>query len=161
MSKGGVIVLIIAALVFCGLGFVIGQVVSASDSLPGSDGDPAASQGYVDKLVARHTQELQTQIDELRALLGGEIPTGGTDSPGTTDPNNGGAATPSKVKVTAADVNIRASASTEAQVVGNVSNGTEMDYLGSTAVGADTWYHVRLSDGVEGYVASWLCGAPY
>ena len=49
MSKGGIIVLIVAALVFCGLGFVIGQVVQASGSVGGSESDPVVTQSYVDK----------------------------------------------------------------------------------------------------------------
>lgn len=166
MSKGGVVVLIIAALVFSGLGFVVGQVVSASGTQAGSLDDPVATQSYVDKLFATRTQDMQADIDELYALLGGSsIPGSGTTDPvGSGEETGGettGGATSMTVRVTSDDVNVRASASIDAEIVaGGVASGTELEYLGSTTSGSDTWYHVRLSNGTEGYVASWLCAAP-
>ena len=162
MSKGGVVVLIIAALVFSGLGFVVGQVVSASGTQAGSLDDPVATQSYVDKLFATRTQDMQADIDELYALLGGSSISGSgmTDPAGSGGETTGGA-TSMTVRVTSDDVNVRASASTDAEIVaGGVASGTELEYLGSTTSGSDTWYHVRLSNGTEGYVASWLCAAP-
>ena len=50
MSKSSVIILIIAAVVFTGLGFVVGQVM-AEGSNPGSADYPVVSESYVDKLV--------------------------------------------------------------------------------------------------------------
>ena len=50
MSKSSVIILIIAAVVFTGLGFVVGQVMAAGSN-PGSKDDPVVSQSYVDELV--------------------------------------------------------------------------------------------------------------
>lgn len=78
MSKSSVIILIIAAVVFTGLGFVVGQVM-AEGSNPGSADDPVVSESYVDKLVGDRASALQTQIDEIMAVL---------DSNGSTTSNN-------------------------------------------------------------------------
>jgi len=161
MSKGGVIILIIAALVFTGLGFVIGQVVQAAGNNPGSESDPVVVQSYVDKLVGEKVSALQTQIDALEAMIeaGGVSPVTGSEESGGTSGGANSEAT--KVKVASDSVNVRASASTSAEIVGTVSSGTVLTYLGSTHASDGTWYNVRLSNGVEGYVAGWLCGDPY
>lgn len=164
MSKGGVIILIVAALVFTGLGFVIGQVVVAAGNSPGSEGDPTVVQSYVDKLVGEKTSALQNQIDDLYALVeAGGVSPGAADPPpggGTTDPGTP-SSNPTKVKVTSDSVNVRSSASTGGEIVGTVSAGTELTYISTTQASDGAWYHVRLSSGVEGYVAGWLCGDPY
>lgn len=161
MSKGGVIVLIIAALVFAGLGFVVGNVVSGMAELPGSATDPAVTEGYVDKAIAIRTEQLQSQIDELRGLIdgGGGAVIADPNSQPVNPPD--GQTTSGKVKVTADSVNIRSSASTGAEIVGTANSGTELEYLASVNASDGVWYNVRLSSGTEGYVASWLCGNPY
>ena len=166
MSKGGVIILIIAALVFTGLGFVIGQVVKAAGSYPGSEADPAASQSYVDKLVGLKTSELQTEIDTLKALVeAAGLSESGSGNNGEGNEGegvpNGNDSEATKVKVTSDSVNVRSSASTSAEIVRTVASGTVLTYLGSTRASDGTWYSVRLTNGVEGYVAGWLCGEPY
>ena len=167
MSKGGIIVLIVAALVFCGLGFVIGQVVQASGSVAGSENDPVVTQSYVDKLVGKQVSALQAEIDEINAALKGNTtpsaPGSDTDKTdnqsGNSGNNNNSKA--SSVKVTSDAVNIRASASTEATVVGTASEGDVLAYLGSTSASDGTWYNVKMADGTTGYIASWLCSDPY
>ena len=67
MNKGAVAVLVVTALVFGGVGFVIGQVVNAVTVMPGSSSDPLVSQSYVDDLVGQKTLELQTQLEDLQA----------------------------------------------------------------------------------------------
>lgn len=165
MSKSGVIVLIIAAVVFCGLGFVIGQVVQASGANPGSEGDPAITQSYVDKLVGARVSALQEEIDELKALMGQTVtPVAPTDPPTTTDPGPTDPVTigGQKVKSTTDGLNVRSSASTSGTVLTSVSTGTEMEYLGSaTASDGAIWYNVKLSNGTVGYVHSDYCSAPY
>ncbi|MBR5430015.1 MAG: hypothetical protein IK116_05755, partial [Firmicutes bacterium] len=90
MSKGGIIVLIVAALVFCGLGFVIGQVVQASGSVGGSESDPVVTQSYVDKLVGKQVSALQAEIDEINATLkGNTTPTPGNSSSSSSSNNSG------------------------------------------------------------------------
>ena len=171
MSKGGIIVLIVAALVFCGLGFVIGQVVQASGSVAGSESDPVVTQSYVDKLVGKQVSALQAEIDEINAALkGNTTPSSTADNSGSTtkpDSNSGNSGsntnsnTPTSVKVTSDAVNIRAEASTEASIVGTAAAGDVLAYLGSTAASDGTWYNVRMANGTVGYIASWLCGDPY
>ena len=171
MSKGGIAVLVIAALVFGVLGFVIGQVVQAAVETPGSADDPLVTQSYVDKLVGERTLELQTQLEDLQNfILTGE--TGGTTSDGTDTASADGetgttgdndTATPSysSVKVSATSINVRSSASTSASVVGTASANTVLTYLGEKSVSDGFWYNVELSNGTEGWVASWVCGTPY
>ena len=169
MSKGGIIVLIVAALVFCGLGFVIGQVVQASGSVAGSENDPVVTQSYVDKLVGKQVSALQAEIDEINAALkGNTTPSAPSSDSGKTDNQSGNNnsssnnnSKASSVKVTSDAVNIRASASTEATVVGTAAEGDVLAYLGSTAASDGTWYNVKMADGTNGYIASWLCSEPY
>ena len=172
MSKGGIIVLIVAALVFCGLGFVIGQVVQASGSVAGSESDPVVTQSYVDKLVGKQVSALQAEIDEINAALkGNTTPASNTDnSGGTTKPDsnsgsnsssNSSTSSATSVKVTSDAVNIRAEASTEATIVGTAASGDVLAYLGSTSASDGTWYNVRMANGTTGYIVSWLCSDPY
>ena len=170
MSKGGIIVLIVAALVFCGLGFVIGQVVQASGSVAGSDSDPVVTQSYVDKLVGQQVSALQAEIDEINAALKGNTTpsNSGSSANGNGNSNNSGSSSSNSgttgsgsVEVTSDAVNIRASASTSASIVGTAASGDVLTYLGSTSASDGTWYNVRLSNGTTGYIASWLCGEPY
>ena len=172
MSKGGIIVLIVAALVFCGLGFVIGQVVQASGATAGSESDPVVTQSYVDKLVGKQVSALQAEIDEINAALkGNTTPASNTDNSGSTtkpDSNSGSnsssnssTSSATSVKVTSDAVNIRAEASTEATIVGTAASGDVLAYLGSTSASDGTWYNVRMANGTTGYIASWLCSDPY
>lgn len=158
MSKGGVIVLIIAAIVFTGLGFVIGNVVLASGNNPGSKEDPVMTQSGVEQLLSVRISELEAQIDQLEVLLNAtsDSNTGTEENGNTEDPDS---SSPSNVEVTSDSVNVRASASTSASIVASVTAGTVLTYLGDSEDGE--WYHVELSDGTEGYIASYLCGEPY
>lgn len=171
MSKGGVAVLVIAALVFGVLGFVIGQVVQAAVETPGSADDPLVTQSYVDKLVGERTLELQTQLEDLQnyILTGttGDTATDGTDlssADGETGDDTGNDTSDpvySSVKVTATSINVRSSASTSASVVGSASANTVLTYIGEKTASDGVWYNVKLSNGTEGWVASWVCGDPY
>ena len=158
MSKGGVIVLIIAAIVFTGLGFVIGNVVLASGNNPGSKEDPVMTQSGVEQLLSVRISELEAQIDQLEVLLNAtsDSNTGTEENGNTEDPDS---SSPSNVEVTSDSVNVRASASTSASIVASVTAGTVLTYLGDSEDGE--WDHVELSDGTEGYIASYLCGEPY
>ena len=163
MSKGGVIVLIIAAIVFTGLGFVIGNVVVAAGSNPGSKDDPVMTQKGVEQLMSVRIGELEEKIESLEAMLDSANPTGGDVKPGKNNDNDDKNTNDEEqhVKVKADSVNVRSSASTSADVLASVTSGTELVYLGSTSSSDGTWYHVEMSDGSEGYVAGWLCSDPY
>ena len=67
MNRGKIALLVVAALVFLSLGFVIGQVVQAVDTLPGSNEDPIATQSYVETAVGERLAVLNTKIEELEA----------------------------------------------------------------------------------------------
>ena len=84
---------------------------------------------------------------------GGDI-TGGNDNPPVTGGNDDD---PTRVKVTGASVNIRATASTSANIVGSVVKDDVLTYLGTS----NNWYNVKLSDGTTGWIRNDLCTAPY
>jgi uncharacterized protein YgiM (DUF1202 family) len=161
MSKSSVIILIIAAVVFTGLGFVVGQVIAAGNN-PGSKDDPVVSQTYVDELVGVKVTELQNQIDEIVAMLGGDgtTTTDDGDTTGTDDGDSTSGTTTQTVTVTGDSVNIRASASVNAELITNVSKGTILTYLGQSQSGSETWYNVKTSGGSTGWVRSDLVTSP-
>ena len=164
MSKGGVTVLIVAAIVFLALGFVLGQVVEAAYEVPGSADDPLVSQSYVEALVGERLAGLQTEVDELRAQVevlqgntdvgGGDISTGNEDDPPV---GNGDGDKPTRIKVTGSSVNIRATASTSANIVGSVAKDDVLTYIGTSG----NWYNVKLTDGTTGWIRNDLCTSPY
>ena len=158
MSKVGVVVLIIAALVFCGLGFVIGQIVQYSGSNIGTEADPVVTQAYVDKLVGERVTALQAEIESLQADLAA-LQNGGSSGVSTNNPPAGGNDDNNQYVKTTTSVNIRSAASTSGDILKTVDSNTEMVYLGSANSSDGVWYNVRLSDGTEGYVASWYCTA--
>ncbi len=169
MNKGAVAVLVVTALVFGGVGFVIGQVVNAVTVMPGSSSDPLVSQSYVDDLVGQKTLELQTQLEDLQAYVvnGGsvdlpddDVQTGSETNGNDTNSDDSDEGYTS-VKVSSDSINIRSSASTSSSIVGTASSGTVLTYLGETTASDGVWYHVKLSNGVEGWAASWVCGDPY
>ncbi len=58
-----------------------------------------------------------------------------------------------KVTVTAESINVRATASTSAAIVGGAFNGESYDVISSeNDSNGYTWYKIKLSDGTEGYV---------
>ena len=169
MSKSGVIVLIVAAVVFLAVGFFVGQTASAVLNTPGSEDDPLVAQSYVESLVGERTAALQTQIDELKQMIEDITTVSATtttddsanetdnDSTGTTDNNSGTESnntttTYKTVEIISATVNVRAEPTTDSAKVASVYMGDKLDYIGAEG----DWYNVRLSDGTEGWVASFL-----
>ena len=116
------------------------------------------TQSGVEQLLSVRISELEAQIDQLEVLLNAtsDSNTGTEENGNTEDPDS---SSPSNVEVTSDSVNVRASASTSASIVASVTAGTVLTYLGDSEDGE--WYHVELSDGTEGYIASYLCGEPY
>ena len=164
MSKTATTILImVAALVFMGVGFAVGQIVQAAIQTPGSADDPLVAQSYVDNMIGQRAASLQDQLESLEAkiaALSGENTVPATSAPTTpptipTDPT-----TPPvsgrKVTITGSTVNVRADASSTATRVGSVVQGDKLDYLDSKTTAEGTWYKVKLSDGKEGWVAGWL-----
>lgn len=166
MSKGGIAVLIVAALVFLALGFVFGNVMQeAKSNLPGA----MVTETYVQQYVGMTVAALQTKIDELEMrvfdLTGGEGSTTSipepTDNPVNPTANPTTPPAPTTVKIKSSGVNVRSDASTTASIVGGVAANTVLTYLGqkNDSTG-QAWYHVRLEDEKDGWVASWLCYEP-
>lgn len=163
MAKTNKIILVIVAVVCIAVGFAVGQVVQASFNSPGSENDPLVSQSYVETIVGERTAALQTQIEELQtqltALTGGGSTTTAAASSNSSSATTSTTTTPEQtadsgktVNVTGNSVNVRSAANTSASVVGQVSKGDKITYIGEDG----DWYKVKLSDGTEGYIASWL-----
>ena len=151
MTKNGVIILIVAAVVFTVVGFFIGQAATALIDPPGSDGDPLVTQSYVEALVGERTAAIQTQLEELQAAIAGGN-TGNTG--GETNPSTN---TPTQVKVTGNSVNLRAAAGTSADRVGTAVKDDILTYLGTEQDSAgEDWYKVQMSDGTTAYLAAYL-----
>lgn len=159
MNKSSVVILIIAAVVFTGLGFVVGQVMAEGKN-PGSADDPVVSESYVDKLVGDRASALQTQIDEIMAVLDSNSTTPNTNGNNNTDNPDNNTTASQTVSVTADSVNIRASASTSASVVTTVSSGTVLTYLDQSSQSDGVWYNVKTSGGSTGWIRSDLCSSP-
>ncbi len=66
------------------------------------------------------------------------------------------ASMPEVVYVKTASVNIRETGGTNAKVVTTARKGNKLLVLGESQSGNEKWYKVRLEDGREGWVASWL-----
>lgn len=160
MNKVGVIILVIAALVFCGLGFLIGSTVEYSEKNYGTSADPVAQKSYVDTLVSNNIAVLQEEIDDLKAQIADLTAAIEGGNTGTGNPNGGNNTTTQSVKTTAS-VNVRATASTTGSVLTTVDTNTVLTYIGSTSGSDGTWYNVKLSDGTVGYVFSQYCSEPY
>ena len=168
MSKGGLAVLVVAAVVFAALGFVFGQVVQAANSnVPGA----VVTETYVQQYVGEMLADMQSKLDEFDMRLyelSGGVPVSNTEPPEPSDdigapanPNTPSTPQPSKVKIKSNGVNVRSEASTTASIVGGVTINTEITYLGQiTDSQGQVWYNVRLDNGTEGWVAGWLCYDP-
>jgi cobalamin biosynthesis Mg chelatase CobN len=69
MTKGRIALLFIAAMVFLAVGFVIGQIVQAAGTIPGTAGDPLVAQSYVEKVVEKTVSDLQSKLDEMESKV--------------------------------------------------------------------------------------------
>ncbi|MGI6361668.1 MAG: SH3 domain-containing protein [Bacillota bacterium] len=159
MAKKNTIILVIVAVVSVAAGFAVSQVVQASFFSPGSKDDPFVSQSYVETIVGERTAVLQTQIDELQTQLnGGSTKTSDTGEAGATNANNEGNSGEANetvdktVTITGNSVNVRSEASSSGSVVGKVSSGDKVSLVGQEG----DWYKVKLTNGTEGWIASWL-----
>ena len=170
MSRTATIILIlVSALVFIGVGFAVGQVVQAAINTPGSTDDPLVSQSYVEQLVGERTAALQTVIEDLQAQIDTLVASQqnpSTNNPGEPDTNepdtnepdanepdtNEPEPTGKVIQVTGNSVNVRAEPTTESDKIGSVVKGDELEYLGSDG----DWYNVKLSDGTVGWIANYL-----
>jgi len=64
-----IILIMVSALVFLGVGFAIGNVVYAALNTTGNPEDPLVARSYVNDIVANRTAALQSSIDDLMEEL--------------------------------------------------------------------------------------------
>ena len=156
MNKSSIIILVIAAIVFCCLGFAIGQLAKAA-LIPTPGSDPLASKTYVDKLIAERTADLQNQLDELTArflAMSGNLnePIFDSDNGENTPVGTPNTSPHTTIKITASRVNVRSQPNNTSDILTRLNSGDIVDYLGEEG----EFYKVKLPDGKEGYVANWL-----
>lgn len=178
-------IIIVGAILSIAAGFILGKTVIANSPAPGSNADPVVSKSYVDNAVQERiaeleeavaelsvqSQALQNTINELQTKVnktGGKTttpatpttPSTGTDTPGTspdtgtTTPGTDGSVTGkiAFIKSTNNFVNLRKGASTNDEIIQRVNKDEPMLIL----LVKDDWYQVQLSNGTEGWVASWV-----
>ena len=170
MGKGRAAILITSAVVFLTAGFVLGQMVQAVGTIPGSADDPLVAKSYVEEAVGKQVASLQTSIAELQAKvttleaqLAGknstteeptqpveDTPDATVTPPADTTPTV--TADGQKVTVTAASANVRSGPGTTYDKVITILKGDEGTLLGEE----NGWYRVKFGDGQEGWVANWL-----
>ncbi|MDD4753030.1 MAG: SH3 domain-containing protein [Desulfitobacteriaceae bacterium] len=169
MTKGRGALLVVAAMVFLTVGFVIGQIVQAAGTIPGSADDPLVAKSYVEEAVGKQVVGLQTTIDELQAkvdLLQEKVdslsgksssssstqkpPSGSTNKPdsSTTKPPRQG----NMITVTGSSANIRTGPGTGYDKITTLSEGDTALFL----LEENSWCKIQLADGQEGWVANWL-----
>ncbi|MCL1873134.1 MAG: SH3 domain-containing protein [Clostridiales bacterium] len=162
MTRSGIVILIVAAVVFLSLGFVVGQVVQAMVNTPGSANDPIVSQSFVEKLVGEKVAVLQTQIESLQAEISrlndelnnkDSLPVAaGVNSPADQEEPDDTDATDSsqkqQVQVTAGSVNVRRGPSTNTEAIDSVKKGEKLTWTEKQ----NGWYKVTLSNGAEGWI---------
>ena len=150
-NRGRTALIVVAALICIVIGFVIGQVVQAMNTLPGDSDDPVATQSYVETTVGERLAVLTTRIDELEAevaaLKGGDSSTTATGNENSGDETSGDE---QKVEITGNSVNVRDEASTSGEKIASLSKGTVVTLLKEEG----DWYQVRLSNGQTGYVSA-------
>ena len=156
-NRGRFAILVVGAVVFLALGFVIGQVVQALGSMPGSADDPLVAQSYVQQLVGEKTAALQTQLEALQTELTTLKQAIGVSSSTVPDPSTGTntgttVSNPTKVEITASTVNIREKASTTATKIGSAVKGDILTYVATEG----DWYKIKMANGTAGYVSASL-----
>ena len=150
-NRGRTALIVVAALICIVIGFVIGQVVQAMNTLPGDSDDPVATQSYVETTVGERLAVLTTRIDELEAEVAALK--GGGSSTTTTGNDDGGESTTAEeqnVEITGNSVNVRDEASTSGSIIASLSRGTVVTLVSDEG----DWYQVRLSNGQTGYVSA-------
>ncbi|MGI6685696.1 MAG: SH3 domain-containing protein [Bacillota bacterium] len=183
MTKGRVVLLVIAAMVFLSVGFVIGQIVQAAGTIPGTAGDPLVAQSYVEKVVKKTVADMESKLDEMESKVadlekqisdfskdtgktstrqGSSSDTGSNTSSNTgknSDNNSGGE---DKKPASSAQGKTATVSGSSANV--RSGPGTTYEKITTLVQGdkvtvileENSWYKVTLSDGQEGWIANWL-----
>ena len=174
MSKGRAALLVVASIVFLTVGFVIGQMVQAAGSVPGSVGDPLVAQSYVEKVVGETVAGLQTKLDEMQAqvesleaqieslssgkaasISSNQTTNSQTDASKETESTSSEPASQTKgkiVTVSGESANIRSGPGTTYDKITTLLKGDTAQYVSEE----NGWIKLILKDGKEGWVANWL-----
>jgi TolA-binding protein len=184
MTKGRVVLLVVAAMVFLSVGFVIGQIVQAAGTIPGTAGDPLVAQSYVEKVVRETVADLQNKLDDMEVKVAvleekiGDLSgnTGKSSSKSTTS-RNAGSNTSNNTRSNSGSNSNKNTKETDnpsvqgksAVVSGSTANvrtgpGTTYEKITTLVQGdpltvmleENSWYKVVLEDGREGWIANWL-----
>jgi hypothetical protein len=91
-----------------------------------------------------------SSVDADSSVESTESASGSGDSTGTSEPSQPSEESLGTVTVIIDGLNFREEASASGQLIRGLSEGDVLEYLD----GEEGWYHVRASDGVEGYVSA-------
>lgn len=168
MTKGRLALLVVAAIVFLSVGFVIGQIVQASGTLPGTVGDPLVAQSYVEKVVGETVANLESKLDELESKVtalqeeiddlssssgkGSSSSSGSNSSSGATNKPVNSTVQGKTVAVSGSSANVRTGPGTTYEKVTTLLEGDTAKVI----LEENSWYKVTLGDGQEGWIANWL-----
>ncbi|MGI6678090.1 MAG: SH3 domain-containing protein [Dehalobacterium sp.] len=173
MTKGRIALLVVAAMVFLSVGFVLGQIVQASGTIPGTAGDPLVAQSYVEKVVNETVAEMEKKLTDMESQVASlqkqveefsaqnsksavqQVANSNTEKTSTptapkneTPPNTG----KKTVVVSGGSANVRTGPDTSYSKVVTLLNGDEATVIYEE----DKWYKVILKDGREGWIANWV-----
>ncbi|MEL7564784.1 MAG: SH3 domain-containing protein [Dehalobacterium sp.] len=175
MTKGRLALLVVAAIVFLSVGFVIGQIVQAAGTVPGTAGNPLVSQSYVEKVVGETVAELENKLDEMESKvtalqekiddLSSSSGKGSSSvSSGNSKSNSGNSSSGSStnkpdtssqgktVVVSSASANVRTGPGTTYEKITTLLEGDTVKLI----LEENSWCKVTLDDGQEGWIANWL-----
>lgn len=155
-ATGKVMLCVVAVAILIVIGFIIGQIATAINTLPGNSDDPVATQSYVETTVGERLAILTTRIEELEA----EVATLKSGSATTTTPDTSTTTTPTTVTpsttdssttgtVTGTTVNVRSGPGTDYSKVGSVAKGDKVKILSTDG----NWYRISIGN-ITGYVSA-------
>ncbi len=154
-ATGKVMLFVVAVAILIVIGFIIGQIATAINTLPGNSDDPVATQSYVETTVGERLAILTTRIEELEAEVA-TLKSGAT----TTTPDTSTTTTPTTVTpsttdgsttgtITGSTVNVRSGPGTDYSKVGSVAKGDKVKILSTDG----NWYRISIGN-VTGYVSA-------
>jgi len=175
MTKGRLALLVVAAIVFLSVGFVIGQIVQAAGTIPGTAGDPLVAQSYVEKVVGETVADLQSKLDEMESKVtalqetidglasssgkgsssvssGSSKSNSGSSSSGSTSNKPDNSSQGKTVVVSSSSANVRTGPGTTYEKITTLIEGDTAKLI----LEENSWCKITLDDGKEGWIANWL-----
>lgn len=153
-------VIVVIALI---IGYIIGQLGFAANTLPGDADDPVVTQSYVETTLGERLATLNTRIEELEAEVASLKGNGGattttpgttTTTPSTTTPSTTTTTTNTNTSttltITGNTLNVRSGPGTNYEVVTGLTKGDKVTKLGQEG----DWYRIQTSGGQTGYISA-------